>query len=99
MVKNSPHRRPPQSGITSSDSSNPSNNSCGGYQAPTSGYENVLYSHRATYSAVFFGMVNAKLAHYDSVQSWSGATITGKAMDRLAGPALTEPNAISFFSR
>ena len=52
----------------------------GGYEAPTVGYEDVLNLHGTTKAAAEFGKVNTRLARYVSVQSWSGAMITGRAM-------------------
>ena len=71
------------------DSAN--NASDGGYEAPTAGYEDVLYAHGTTKAAALFGTTNTKLARYVSVQSWSGATIVGKAMEKMADPPLIEP--------
>ena len=33
-----------------------------------------------------------KFARYVTMQSWSGSTITGKAMEKLVKPMLTDPN-------
>ena len=76
---------------TSSDKDSTSEASSGGYEAPTAGYEDVLYAHGTTKAAALFGTTNTKLARYVSVQSWSGATIAGKAMEKLADPPLIEP--------
>ena len=35
--------------------------------------------------------MNTRLARYISVQSWSGATIAGRAMENLAEPKLVKP--------
>ena len=85
-------RRGRWSGVKSSaESNNPLSGSSGGYEAPTVGYEYALYSHGTTKAAAIFGMVNTKLAHYVSVQCWTGATITVKAMEKLAEPTLIAP--------
>ena len=75
----------------STESNTPSNVTSGSYEAPTVGYEDVLYSHGTTKAAAEFGKVNMRLARYVSVQSWSGATIAGRAMENLAEPKLVEP--------
>ena len=75
----------------SSTNSNPSSDKSGGYKAPTTGYEDVLYAHGTTKAAALFVTVNTKLARYVSVQSWGGATIAGQAMEKLAEPTLIEP--------
>ena len=73
------------------ESNNPVSES-GGYEAPTAGYEDVIYSHDTMKNAALSGTVNTKLAHYVSVQSWSGAMIVGKAMEKLVEPTLTKPS-------
>ena len=73
------------------ESNTPSNVTSGSYEAPTVGYEDVLYSHGTTKAAAEFGKVNTRLARYVSVQSWSGATIAGRAMETLAEPKLVKP--------
>ena len=75
----------------SSTNTNPSSDKSGGYKAPTTGYEDVLYAHGTTKAAALFVTVNTKLARYVSVQSWGGATIAGQAMEKLAEPTLIEP--------
>ena len=74
----------------SSDKDSTTEASSGGYEAPTAGYKDVLYAHGTTKAAAKFGTTNTKLARYVSVQSWSGATIAGKAMEKLADPPLIE---------
>ena len=73
------------------ESNAPLNVTSGGYEAPTVGYEDVLYSHGTTKAAAEFRKVNTRLARYVSMQSWSGATIAGRAMENLAEPKLVEP--------
>jgi hypothetical protein len=88
-----PHRRvrgARRSGASSTNS-NPPMVSSGGYEAPTAGYEDVLYAHGTTKAAALIVTVNMKLARYVSVQSWGGATIAGQAMEKLAEPTLIEP--------
>ena len=63
----------------------------GGYEAPTVGYEDVLYAHGNTKAAATFNTTNVKLARYVSVQSWSGATIAGRAMELMIEPTIEEP--------
>ena len=75
-------RRSKRGGNKTSSDAAPSNNSSGGYEVPTSGYEDVLYAHGTTNAAAVFGTVNTKLARYVSVQSWTGATIAGTAMKK-----------------
>ena len=75
---------------TSAESNNPLSES-GGYEAPTVGYEDILYSHSTTKVTALFGTVSTKFTRYVSVQIWSGATIVGKAMEKLVGPTLTKP--------
>ena len=81
-------RRSKRGGNKTSSEAAPSNDSGGGYEAPTSGYEDVLYAHGTTKAAAVFGTVNTKLARYVSVQSWTGATIAGTAMEKMAEPKL-----------
>ena len=96
MAKSSRPRRSKRGGNkTSSESNVPTNDSGGGYTAPTVGYEDILYSHGTTKAADLFGTVNTKLIHYISVQSWSGATIAGNAMEKLAEPTLIAPTLTS----
>ena len=91
----SPFRRGQRSGIkTLAESNNPSNESSGGYEAPTVGYKEVLYLHDTTKVAAMFGMVNTKLSRFVSVQSWTGATITDRAMEKLAEPTLIAPKLL-----
>ena len=53
----------------STESNTPLNVTSGGYNAPTVGYEDILYSHSTTKAAAEFGKVNPRLACYVSVQS------------------------------
>ena len=92
MAKSSRPRRSKRGGNkTSSESNVSSNDSGGGYTAPTVGYEDILYSHGTTKAAAMFATVNTKLARYVSVQSWTGATIAGTAMEKLVEPTLSAP--------
>ena len=84
----SPCRCVRQSGASSTDTNNTSNDSSGGYKAPTAGYENVLYVNGTTKVAALFVTVNTMIAHYVSVQSWGGATIAGQSMEKLVDPTL-----------
>ena len=47
--------------------------------------------HSTTKAAALFVRVNTKIARYISVQLWSGVMITGKAMEKLGKPTLTDP--------
>ena len=91
MAKPHPRGRGARRSGASSTNSNPSSDSSGGYEAPTAGYEDVLYAHGTTKAAALFVMVNTKLARYVSVQSWGGATIAGQAMEKLVEPTLIKP--------
>ena len=53
-------RRSKRGGNKTSSEAAPSNDSGGGYEAPTSGYEDVLYAHGTTKAAAVFGTVNTK---------------------------------------
>ena len=57
----------------------------------TVGYEYVIYLYGTIKAAALFGTVNTKLAHYVSIQGWSGATIAENAMEKLVESTLTEP--------
>ena len=88
-----PHRRgrgARRSGASSTNS-NPSSDKSGGYEAPTAGYEDVLYAHSTSKAAALFLTVNTNLSCYVSVQSWGGATIAGEAMEKLVEPTLIKP--------
>ena len=83
-----PRQRSQWSGLkTSAESNNLSSGSSVGYKAPTAGYKDVLYSHGTMKATAMFGTVNTKI----SVQSWTGATIAGKAMEKLVEPMMTTP--------
>ena len=88
----SPRRRGQRGRIkTLTERKNPSNESSEGYKAPTVGYKDIMYSHKNTKATATFGTVHTKLARYASVQSWSGATIVGRAMEKLARPTMIAP--------
>ena len=91
MVKPHHHGRGARRSGASSTNSNPSIDTSGGYETPTTGYEDVLYAHGTTKAAALFMTVNTKLARYVSVQSWGGATIAGQAMEKLVEHTLIEP--------
>ena len=50
------------------------------YRVPTVGYEDKVFSHGTTKAAATFTGVLTKLASMVSLQSWDGATTTGRAM-------------------
>ena len=63
------------------------------YRAPTVGYKDQVFSHGTTKVAATFTAVLTKLARMVSLQSWAGATITGRAMEKLEEPKLIEPQS------
>ena len=88
----SPRRRRRGAGKkTSSDAAGEPGDVSDAYQARTIGYEDVLYSHGTTKAAALFEKVNTKLARYVSMQSWTGATVAGRAMERMAEPEIVKP--------
>ena len=67
--------------------------SAANYRAPTVGYEYQVLSHGTMKAAATFTAVLTKLARMVSLQSWAGATIAGRAMEKLEEPTLIEPQA------
>ena len=57
--------------------------SAANYRAPTVGYEDQVFSHGTTKAAAIFTSVLTKLARMVSLHSWAGATIAGRAMEKL----------------
>ena len=61
------------------------------YRAPTVGYKDQFFSHGTTKAAATFTAVLTKLARMVSLQSWAGAKIAGRAMEKLEEPTLIGP--------
>ena len=96
----SPHRRGQRVDFkASAESKVPSNVSGKGYRSPTLGYKDILYSYGTTKAATMFETVNTNLARYVSMQSWSGATIAGRAMEERTEPTLITPKLPSPYEK
>ena len=76
---------------TSSDEKGSSSGTTGKYRAPTVGYEDYIFSHGNTKAAAVFTATLTKLARMVALQSWPGATVTGRAMERTEEPELLKP--------
>jgi len=88
-----PRRRRGQRGGSKSSSGykDSTDDDNGAYEAPTVGYEDVLYTHGDTKAAATFTQVTTRLGRYLSLQSWKGATVAGRAMETMTEPVFEEP--------
>ena len=76
---------------TSSDEKGSSSGTTGKYRAPTVGYEDHIFSHGNTKAAAVFTATLTKLARMVALKNWAGATVAGRAMERMKEPTLKEP--------
>ena len=82
-----------RSGSTSGSTTSAPTPKTGGssFRAPTSGYEDVIFSFGSAKDAATFEEVRVKLSRYVTVQSWRGATVAGTAMEDMMEPDLPAP--------
>ena len=76
---------------SATDQKGSSSGGTGKYRAPTVGYEDCIFSHGDTKDAAVFTATLTKLARMVALKSWAGATVAGRAMERMKEPTLVEP--------
>ena len=76
---------------SATDQKGSSSGGTGKYRAPTVGYEDCIFSHGDTKDAAVFTATLTKLARMVALKSWAGATVAGRAMERMEEPTLVEP--------